>query len=122
MVLGDFSLVPFTVGQATDDEVAGVLEHFWDIDGVLIVVSSDLSHYHDYWTARGIDSETSRMIERCQWKQLSVDRACGHRGVRGLLNLAKAHHLHVKTVDLQNSGDAGGSEDRVVGYGSFVVY
>lgn len=122
MVLGEFSLVPFTVGQATEDEVADVLEHVWDSDEVLVVVSSDLSHFYDYWTARGIDSETSRIIERCQWNQLTGDRACGYRGIRGLLKVAEARHLSVKTIDLRNSGDTAGSEDRVVGYGSFVVY
>ena len=85
-------------------------------------MSSDLSHYHDYATARGIDSETSQIIERCQTEQLNSDRACGYAGIRGLLSVAKRHQLQVKTVDLRNSGDTAGSRDRVVGYGSFIVY
>lgn len=122
MVLREFSLLPFAVGRATVDEVAEVLDYLWDDQATLIVVSSDLSHYHHYWTARSIDSETSQMIERCQSEQLNAARACGYCGIRGLLKVSKARGLKVKTVDLRNSGDTIGTKDRVVGYGSFVVY
>ena len=56
VALGEFSLIPFTIGKATTDEVAELLEHLWNGDATLIVVSSDLSHYQTYWAARGIDS------------------------------------------------------------------
>jgi AmmeMemoRadiSam system protein B len=122
MVLGEFSLVPLVIGQATPHEVAEVTEHLWGGDETLVVVSSDLSHYHDYWTARSLDSETSHLIERCQWQQLTGERACGYCGIRGLLQVAKAHGLHVKTIDLRNSADTAGNKDQVVGYGTFVAY
>jgi AmmeMemoRadiSam system protein B len=115
-------LIPFAVGTARAREVGEVLELLWGTEETLIVVSSDLSHYHDYGTARAVDSETSHLIERCQWKQLTGERACGYAGVRGLLKVAKQHGLQVKTVDLRNSGDTAGPKDQVVGYGSFVVY
>jgi AmmeMemoRadiSam system protein B len=118
----DFSLIPLAVGKANAREVGEVLELLWDEEQTLIVVSSDLSHYHLYSTARGIDSETSHLIERCQWEQLSGERACGYAGIRGLLQVAKHRGLRVKTVDLRNSGDTAGPTDQVVGYGSFVVY
>jgi len=46
--LGDFTLVPLVVGDATPDEVAAVLERVWGGPETLIVVSSDLSHYLPY--------------------------------------------------------------------------
>jgi AmmeMemoRadiSam system protein B len=122
MTLNEFSLVPLAVGHTTVDAVAEVLELLWGEAETLIVVSSDLSHYHDYTTARGLDSETAHLIERCDWGQVGGERACGHAGIRGLLKVAKQHGLRVKTVDLRNSGDTAGPRDRVVGYGSFVVF
>lgn len=122
VVLSQFSLVPLVVGQTGAHEVADVLEHLWGDEATLIVVSSDLSHYHDYWSARGIDSETAHMIEHCEWQRLGGERACGFCGVRGLLKVAKALGLRVKTIDLRNSGDTAGPKEQVVGYGSFVVY
>ena len=54
-VLDDFRIVPFAVGAATADEVADVIERLWGGPETLIVVSSDLSHYHRYADARAID-------------------------------------------------------------------
>ena len=122
IVLREFALVPLSIGDASADEVAGVLELLWNEMETLIVVSSDLSHYYDYATARRIDSETAHLIERCQWQQISSQRACGYAGICGLLKVAQAHNLQVTTVDLRNSGDTAGPKNRVVGYGSFVVY
>jgi hypothetical protein len=122
VVLEEFCLVPFAVGQANSDEVAEILNGLWGGDETLIIVSSDLSHYHRYGTARRIDRETSQMVERCQWERLTGERACGYCGIRGLLKVAKERKLHVKMVDLRNSGDTAGPKDQVVGYGSFAVY
>jgi len=121
MSLDDFSLVPIVVGQASAEDVAEVIGPLWDDDQSLLVVSSDLSHYHDWRTARAIDSQTSRFIEHRQWQKLDGERACGFRGIRGLLRFADGRNLQVKTIDLRNSGDTQGGKDRVVGYGCYVV-
>jgi hypothetical protein len=120
MSLDNFSLVPIVVGLASTKEVAEVIGSLWD-DESLLVVSSDLSHYHDWHTARAIDGQTSRFIERRQWQPLNGERACGFRGIRGLLKFAEEQNLQVKTIDLRNSGDTQGGKDRVVGYGCYVV-
>ncbi|RMF42282.1 MAG: AmmeMemoRadiSam system protein B [Planctomycetota bacterium] len=122
MTLGDVPIIPLVIGNASATDVAEVLEDLWKDDRTAVVVSSDLSHYHDYWTARAIDSETTRLIESGQWQYLSGERACGYMGIRGLLKLAADRGLNVKTVDLRNSGDTSGDKLRVVGYGSYVVY
>ena len=54
-VLGDFALVPFAVGAASVEQVAEVLERLWGGAETLIVVSTDMSHYHSYEQARAID-------------------------------------------------------------------
>jgi AmmeMemoRadiSam system protein B len=36
-----------------------------------------------------------------------------------MLWVARAHGLHVTTLDLRNSGDTAGDHTRVVGYGAF---
>jgi MEMO1 family protein len=120
IVLGEFKLVPLVVGDATAEEVGGVLNELWDGAETCIVISSDLSHYHDYETAQRIDRETARTIGSLNWKDLGSDRACGCQPIRGLLHAAKSHGLHCQTVDLRNSGDTSGTRDRVVGYGAFV--
>lgn len=116
-VLDDFQIVPLLVGQAAPDSVADTLQTLWDEETVL-VVSSDLSHHHDYQTATRLDAETARRIEALQL--LDEDAACGRAAINGLLRLAQQNGWRAHTVDLRNSGDTAGPRDRVVGYGAFV--
>ena len=119
-VLGGFRLVPLSVGEATPDGVAEVLEVLWGGRETLLVVSSDLSHYYDYETARRLDAHTTRAIEELRPEGLDEESACGRVPARGLLVAAKRHGLRARTVDLRNSGDTAGPRDEVVGYGSYV--
>jgi AmmeMemoRadiSam system protein B len=120
-VLTDFSLVPIVAGDATADQVAQVLESVWGGAETLIVVSSDLSHYHDYFTAQQKDRLTTQWIEQKQYEHLDFDSACGRVPVSGLLKLAREQGLQVKNIDLRNSGDTAGDKNRVVGYGAYVI-
>ncbi|PIW26092.1 MAG: extradiol dioxygenase [Rhodospirillales bacterium CG15_BIG_FIL_POST_REV_8_21_14_020_66_15] len=119
-VIDDFKVLPLVVGQASPNEVAEVLERLWGGPETLIVVSSDLSHYLDYDSAREIDTRTCRAIEALAPERISTHGACGRFPVGGLLRLAKARGMTVETVDLRNSGDTAGPRDRVVGYGSWL--
>jgi len=120
--LGQFKLLPFVVGQAQPEEVAALLEPFMDDPRTLIVVSSDLSHYQPYESARAIDAETAARIAQLDYRHIAPDQACGAFPVRGLLLAAKKHDLTPVEVDLRNSGDTAGDKSHVVGYGSWLFY
>jgi AmmeMemoRadiSam system protein B len=115
----DFGLVPLVVGDAEPDQVAEVIERLWGASETLILISSDLSHYHDYATARKLDSATSEAIERFDLRAIGYHQACGRTPVNGLLLAARGHRLHARTLDLRSSGDTAGGKDRVVGYGAY---
>jgi AmmeMemoRadiSam system protein B len=119
LVLGRFRLVPLAVGEARDGEVAVVLDALWGGPETCIVVSSDLSHYHDHATARRKDAATSDAILALHPAALGPDSACGRVPVRGLLVAARRHGLRPELLDLRNSGDTAGPRDRVVGYGAY---
>jgi AmmeMemoRadiSam system protein B len=118
-VLGNFSLVPLTVGEATAEEVRQVLDELWGGPETRFVISSDLSHYHDAETARILDGATAQAIESLQPDSLAEQSACGRIAIQGLLEVARHHRLRAHTMDLRNSGDTAGPRDRVVGYGAF---
>jgi MEMO1 family protein len=118
-VLGDVSILPIVVGDATDGEVIETLEHAWGGPETCVVVSSDLSHYHPYAAAERLDLETAMAVERLSPEDIGEEQACGCIGIRALLFLARAQGLHATTLDLRNSGDTAGTRDRVVGYGAF---
>ncbi len=121
-VLGNFKLVPLVVGDARPAEVGAVLEALWGGPEALIVISSDLSHYHDYQTARVMDRETSNAIEQLRFEDINGEQACGCRPVNGLLWVARRKGLQCETLDLRNSGDTAGTRDQVVGYGAYVFH
>jgi len=119
-VLGrDFGLIPLVVGDAEADEVAQVIELLWGGPETLFLISSDLSHYHDYDTAQRLDIATSHAIEQLNPQAIDYGQACGRNPVNGLLLAARHHRLHATTLDQRNSGDTAGSRDRVVGYGAY---
>jgi AmmeMemoRadiSam system protein B len=117
-VLDDFTLAPFAVGYATPDEVAEVLDLLWGGPETLIVISSDLSHYHAYADAQRRDRHTAEEIAHLR---LLVDheQACGATAINGLIELARRRGLQPHLIDLRNSGDTAGDRSRVVGYASF---
>ena len=120
-VLDDFAIVPVLVGDASQDEVAEVLEALWGGPETLILISTDLSHFHDYETARKLDTGTAKLIELMRPEKIDGERACGYRGLGGALKRAQALDLRVTALDVRNSGDTSGSKDRVVGYGAFAM-
>ena len=117
--LDDFRLVPLVAGDATAEDIAQVLDTLWDGPETLIVVSSDLSHFRDYETARRLDAATSMAIEALAPDDITDEQACGRVPIKGLLRAARRHGLTGRTLDLRNSGDTAGPRDRVVGYGAF---
>jgi len=119
-LLASFQVVPLLVGDVTPKEVAQVLRQLWDRPGTLIVVSSDLSHYHDYETARRLDAATAAAIEHGDWASLESHQACGSRAVAGLLLETGRRGLKSRRLSLCNSGDTAGPRDRVVGYGAWM--
>jgi MEMO1 family protein len=120
-VLEDFDLLPIAAGLAPTDLVSRALEATWDGPDTLVVISTDLSHYHTSEEARQLDgSTTSAILERRS--DVSDEQACGSRGVNGLMHVARRLGLSVKLLDQRNSGDTAGDRSRVVGYGSFAVF
>lgn len=119
VILDRFKVVPMVVGDVPPQAVAQVLERLWDGVETLIVVSSDLTHFLDYDTARAEDLATCRAIEALRYDAIDPEHACGCRPLNGLLYYCRTHGLGMKTLDYCNSGDTAGTRNRVVGYGAY---
>jgi len=119
--LGGFTLVPLVVGWAPPEAVAEVVERLWGGPETLVVVSSDLSHYHPYVEAQRLDADTARRIEAVQ-PPLEGEQACGAYPLNGLLQVARRRSMRIERLDLRNSGDTAGGRARVVGYGAWAAY
>ena len=121
VVLEDFDILPIAVGFAPCEQVARAIDAVWGGLDTLVLVSSDLSHYHTWSDARQLDAETTRaLVERRS--DLPDEQACGACGINGLMQVARRRGLTVEMLDQRNSGDTAGDRSRVVGYGSYALH
>jgi MEMO1 family protein len=118
---GEFDLLPIAAGLAPPELVARALEAVWNGADTLVVISSDLSHYHTFEEARRIDATTTRAILEKR-SDLADAQACGARCINGLMQVARRRGLTAELLDQRNSGDTAGDRSRVVGYGSYALY
>ncbi|HTT12739.1 MAG TPA: AmmeMemoRadiSam system protein B [Burkholderiaceae bacterium] len=114
-VLDDFRLVPLAVGNIADRDLAAVLDLVWGGDETIVIVSSDLSHYHPYNEARAIDGATVEHILALAGG-LDHEQACGATPINAALAIARRRGLHPRLLAMCNSGDTAGDRGRVVGY------
>jgi hypothetical protein len=121
-VLGEVAILPLLVGDVAPAAVAAVIERLWGGPETLLLLSTDLSHYHPYEAARARDAATAAAIEALEGGRIGPEDACGCRALAGLLAAARARGLTIERLDLRTSGDTAGPRDSVVGYGAWALY
>jgi MEMO1 family protein len=118
---GDFSWLPLAVGTGPAERAADLLEPLWADPSVVVICSTDLSHYHDRLTAERRDRRTAAAVTALDVDALRPEDACGVHALRAVLVLAERHRCKVRLLDLRTSADTAGGDDRVVGYAAFTV-
>ena len=123
VVLGDFEIIPIITGRVSPEELASTIMKYID-DKTLIVVSSDLSHYHPYTEAVSLDKKCNDNIPALNIEAVkTMCEACGKTGILTLMHIAKAKGWKGMLIDYKNSGDVTGDKSRgVVGYSAIVFY
>lgn len=120
-VLKNFQIVPVVVGEADPAQVAKALAEKID-DKTIIVASSDLSHYHTYQAAKGLDDQCVKAIRDLDIDAMAAQEACGKSPIMALLHVARQKGWKAQVLDYRNSGDVTGEKDRVVGYTAVAFY
>jgi len=119
-VLKEFELVPFLAGMVHPDAAAKVLEENLDKNAFL-VVSTDLSHYHDYETAKRLDAKTIEGVLNLDLQAVAAGEACGKIPLLAAVRVAQLKKWKPLLLDARNSGDTAGDKSAVVGYASFAL-
>lgn len=114
------SVLPVAVGWGDPVSGAALIAQVLTRD-TLLVVSTDLSHYHDAKTARALDARTAAAVEALDLERLHDEDACGVEALRVGIAWARRHGCRTRLLDLRNSADTAGDPDRVVGYGAFAI-
>lgn len=120
--LQNFEIMPLVAGEADPMRISKEIQKIMDENSIL-VVSSDLSHYHNYTTALKIDKNTISAIQDLDYRKAeSEGEACGKIPILAAMDIAKNLGWKCRLLDYKNSGDAAGPKDSVVGYASFALY
>ncbi len=131
-MLGEFSLVPIVMGDQSyggSRELGVALAKLVKVDSsTIIIASSDLSHYHPYDEAVGMDGKTLHSVEA--WDYLTMSRsfrlgiweACGGGPmIAAMIAAERLGATHANVLKYANSGDVTGDRRRVVGYGAVAL-
>lgn len=123
-VLGSFKLVALVMGdqehwRLLGDALAGAAAE----GNVLLVASSDLSHYHEAGEAERLDSAVQTAVERFEPSVLAKTvaagkgEACGAGPVLACMHAAKKLGAdHAVVTGYTHSGTVSGDDSAVVGY------
>jgi len=122
MTLGEnFTFYPLLTGAITPAVLADIIEPALD-DDTLLLISSDLSHYHPYEDAIRIDKIANEAIPEIDLKKGALIDACGAVGILTVMHIAKSKKWKSVLLDYRNSGDTAGPKTGVVGYGAYAFY
>lgn len=122
-VLPKTEIMPITYGEIEASDLAREIEKKYD-EKTLIIISSDLSHYHPSKEAEEIDKQTIKAIlDRNSNGLEKYGEACGMTGILALLEIAKKKNWQPELWNYSHSGNITGDNSRVVGYAAmgFVV-
>ncbi len=116
---GPFRIVPLLFGRVDPVQAAAVLgDAIAGDESALLVISSDLSHYHSYETARRLDTAFLDAVVQGDLVAAGRGEACGLLAILTLMLVAARFGWRAHLLDYRNSGDTAGDRSRVVGYGA----
>jgi len=131
-VLPDFKIVPIVIGNQKPsycEELGTAIAAAFTADDILLVASSDLSHYHRSEEARQIDAIAIDSIRKMNYVRLMADiesertEACGGGPIAAVLRAASGLGADACTIlHSCNSGEVSGENERVVGYVSAALW
>ncbi len=115
MVLPDIPIVPMLFGEVDPIEVGKALLEILRPED-LIIVSSDLSHYHANKAAHDIDARFLDAILKGDKRGVAGSEACGQAPALTLMTIAEDRGWQPHLLDYRTSGDVTGEQRQVVGY------
>ena len=121
-----FSNIPvieLIYGDMKAESLAPILSALLNNKDNLLVISTDLSHFHSLGRAKELDHTCLKAIEKLDSNKLKEGcEACGIIGIQALILAANKHRLKSKLLDYRTSADASGDSSSVVGYTSAIFY
>ncbi len=115
--MSEVKIVELVYSQANADDISKIIDFVLALDDCGVIISTDLSHFHNLEMANHLDNICLDSIENLDIEKLgSGCEACGIIGVKAMLQSAKKLSLKSRLLDYRTSADASDDSSRVVGY------
>jgi MEMO1 family protein len=127
-------ILPILIGNQSSDNSKYLAETLFkqfgeNLDRVVFIISSDLSHYHSADTAAEMDGKIEKCIAEKDVESLVLNienrnsEACGFGAILTLLYLSKmTGYDKVDNLNYSHSGQINRDNSQVVGYISSIIY
>ncbi|MDH5465597.1 MAG: AmmeMemoRadiSam system protein B [Thiovulaceae bacterium] len=113
----DAKVVEIVYGDTKPKEIEPILEYLLNLDDVIIVISTDLSHFYTLDEAKAKDTKCIDAFKKLNVKQLHTGcEACGILGLEAMMGVAASKGLQSQLLDYRTSADASDDRQSVVGY------
>ncbi len=117
----NFRLIPVMFGDISGVQLADIITLCLQPDD-MIIVSSDLSHFHPYDKAVQLDQMSHDAVLSRQPRRIESCESCGRTGMAAVMELARREKWAPELANYCNSGDTAGDKSRVVGYATYLFY
>ena len=116
----DAKVIEIVYGQMEYTALSKLIDFCLEDEENLIVISTDLSHFHTQEVAKKHDQICLDAITHLNIKTFEQGgEACGLLGLKAFIHSALQHSLKPHFLDYRTSFDKTGDDSRVVGYASF---
>ncbi|WP_345976316.1 AmmeMemoRadiSam system protein B [Sulfurimonas sp. HSL3-7] len=115
-------LVEIVYGDLDDRALSTLIDQVLEDEETLVVISTDLSHFHTKEVAQHLDSlciQGMADLKKAEFE--SGCEACGMIGVKAVVDAANRAGLQSQVLDYRTSADATDDEQSVVGYVSCLI-
>ena len=118
----DVEIVEIVYGELDYKLLSDLINKVLDNTGTLVVISTDLSHFHTEQVANGLDTLCIQAMADLSVNELRTGcEACGMIGVKAVISSANQRGLQSQVLDYRTSADVTGDKQSVVGYVSCLI-
>jgi len=118
----DAELVEIVYGDQDYVQLSQLIDAVMEEQDTLVVISTDLSHFHTEQQAKGLDTLCIQAMADLKIAELeSGCEACGMTGIKAVIASANKLALKSEVLDYRTSADVTGDKQSVVGYVSCLI-
>jgi MEMO1 family protein len=120
-IFPDCKIIEIIYGQIPVESLYNLFEYLLQTENTGLIISTDLSHFHDQNTATIIDKNCIDSLKELNSELMQKCEACGKPGLHAILKYCILKDKKVNIIDYRTSAEVSGDKKRVVGYLGAVI-